>query len=251
MMGILIEVPQDIITAVPGKRIRLNIQVEHPSGTWNEILVDVDFNQALGLPSFSRRLERNEAGFSSMGLEFIVPSQHDFVVPSERRELRIGELTVTRNGEKRSEQLPKLRILAPESYFEEIVAEMLRSLGYEVQRYGGPRNPDLVAYHADQPNQKIEVEATTESSYGLSKYRSDVGKFHGLKHPHNLQRLLIVTRSQRIEPGVIKQLKRVHDPFTLVCYGDLEKLRSKYVNCQISKFEVVSTLSQSGFARVT
>jgi len=227
---------------VPGKKIRINIQVEHPSGSWDSINVSVDYSLSLGLPSTQRTVEHNEVHFSTI--------QVDFEAPSRPKELRIGTITITRNGEKASEPLPKLRILAPESYFEEMVAEKLRSLGYEVQRYGGPRNPDLVAYHPDQPGVKIQVETTTESSYDLMKFRGDTGKYHGLKHAHNFQRLLIVTKSDRIESGVQEVLGRIHEPFTLICYQDLGKLCSKYRNCQISKYEVVSKLTEAGFVGV-
>jgi hypothetical protein len=245
-LPISVEIPDRVTKAVPGKKIRLNIQVEHPRGNWKSIGVSVDFSNSLALPSVQREIKSNEAGFSTVQVDIEVPRAR----PSQRTELRIGSITVTRDGEKKTELLPKLRILTPESYFEEITGETLRSLGYEVQRYGGPRNPDLVAYHPDQPG-KVEVEATTESSYDLVKYRSDIGKYHGLKHVHNFQRLLIVTKADRIEPGVLDDLRHIHEPFTLIRYGDLEVLLSRYKNCQISKYEVINKLTQPGFVELS
>lgn len=245
-MPISVEIPNRIIKGVPGKKIRLNIQVEHPRGGWKSIGVSVDFSDNFALPSVQRDIKSNEVGFSTIQVDIEVPPER----PSERTELRIGSITITRDGDKTTELLPKLIILTPESYFEEITGETLRSLGYDVQRYGGPRNPDLVAYHPDQPG-KLEVEATTESSYDLVKYRSDIGKFHGLKHVHNFQRLLIVSKADRIEPGVLDDLAHVHEPFTLIRYNDLKNLLSKYKNCQISKYEVINKLTQPGVVEVS
>jgi len=245
-LPISVEIPERVIKGVRGKKIRLNIQVEHPREDWKNIGVTVDFSDSLALPSVQREIKRNEVGFSIINVDMEVPPER----PSKRTELRIGSITVTRNGDKTTQLLPKLIILTPESYFEEITGETLRSLGYDVQRYGGPRNPDLVAYHPDQPG-KLEVEATTESSYDLVKYRSDIGKFHGLKHVHNFQRLLIVSKADRIEPGVLDDLAHVHGPFTLIRYGDLQRLLSRYKNCQISKYEVISKLTQPGVVEVS
>jgi len=245
-LPISVDIPNQIIKGVPGKKIRLNIQVEHPRGGWKCIGVSVDFSDNFALPSIQREIKSNEVGFSTIQVDIEVPPER----PSERTELRIGSITITRDGDKTTELLPKLIILTPESYFEEITGETLRSLGYEVQRYGGPRNPDLVAYHPDQPG-KVEVEATTESSYDLVKYRSDIGKFHGLKHVHNFQRLLIVSKADRIEPGVLDGLAHVHEPFTLIRYSDLKSLLSKYKNCQISKYEVINKLTQPGVVEVS
>jgi hypothetical protein len=245
-LPISVEFPNRIIKGVPGKKIRLNIQVEHPRGNWKNIGVSVDFSDSFALPSIQREIKSNEVGFSTIQVDIEVPPER----PSERTELRIGSITVTRDGDKTTELLPKLIILTPEAYFEEIIGETLRSLGYDVQRYGGPRNPDLVAYHPDQPG-KLEVEATTESSYDLVKYRSDIGKFHGLKHVHNFQRLLIVTKNDRIEPGVLDDLAHVHQPFTLIRYRDLQNLLSRYKNCQISKYEVINKLTQPGVVEVS
>lgn len=245
-MPILIRMPEENIKAVAGKRIRLNVQIEHPRTRWKNIKLMIKYNELFCQQPVERSItEPNDVGFSVIADEITIPE----VPPTEQR---LGEIIVESNGDTRSEYLPKIKIVSLEGYFEESVAQRLRELGFEANRWGGPSNPDVEAFHPDQPSQKYQVEATTEKKYDLDKYWKDTGKFRDMKEKFQFKRLLIVTLAdlKDICPGVTKRLKRASDPFSLITYRDLQKLATKYTQIEISKYEVLAVLLQTGIIPV-
>jgi len=240
-----ISVSHSEIYGIPGKRLILNIQVEHPHETWKEIKIFIKYHPIFKTNSFEHLINRtNDVGFTVLKTEV--------VLPQDLGEYKLGEIIIERNGTVISHDLPRVHILTLDGYFEEMVAKELRSLGFVSKRWGGPDNPDIEAYHPDFPTQKFQVEATIEQNYGLRKYREDTGKFHDLKNRFDFKRLLIVplVDPTNISKDVFDRLRKTSDPISLICFGDLQKLSEKYKNYHISKYEVFAYLSQTGFIRI-
>jgi hypothetical protein len=233
------------IYGVPGKRLILNIQLEHPRENWKEIKVSINFNPLIRKDPYEHVInETNEVGFTMLKTEV--------VLPQILGEYELGRVVINRDGLTITHNLPKVHILTIDGYFEETVAKTLRALGFNAKRWGGPNNPDIEAYHPDFPTQRFQVEVTTERYYDLSKYRNDRGKFDDLKNKFNFKRLLIIpyASSDHISREVMDRLQRTSDPISLICFNDLRKLLNKYRNFHVSKYEVFAILSQTGFIEI-
>ncbi len=239
-MGVIIDVDSERIAVIPNTKVRLNILVEHPKRRWKEIRVRANYHPEFGGGSkeFSKITEPNEAGISVLTDELTIPTRVG--------EHRLGDIQVNIDGETKEQYLPKLRILTLEGFFEEKVAEKLRKLGFDAIRLGGPRRPDIEAVHKKQPEQRFQVEATTEDHYDLDRLRRDKGKFHELKRERNYRRLLIVVNTEKIAGGVTKQLRIENTPVSLITFRDLSSLSGMYEEAVVSSYEIIATLSQTG-----
>ncbi len=239
-MGVIIDVDSERIAVVPNTKVRLNILVEHPKSRWKEIRVTANYHPEFGAGSkeFPKISESNEAGISVLTDELTIPARVG--------ENRLGDIQVKIDGETKEQYLPKLRILTLEGFFEEKVAEKLRKLGFDAIRLGGPRRPDIEAVHKRQPEQRFQVEATTEDHYDLDRLRRDKGKFNELKRERNYRRLLIVVNTEKISGGVTRQLRIESTPVSLITFRDLSSLARMYEEAKVSSYEIIATLSQTG-----
>jgi hypothetical protein len=238
---------EDLI-AIRGTCVRLNVQVEHPRGrrtNWKPIVVRFEFCKDLNEPPVERTIRcSNEAGFSLV--------REDLTLPDIKGEFRLGELFVECDGKTSSIPLPNVRILTLDGFFEETVAEKLRTLGFKTRRISGSGNPDILATPKGQPDRTIQVETTIEAKYDLSKWRSDIGKYYDLKDAYNLKQLLVVplVSAYHITNDVKARLNRVHDPFSLISYEQLETLCTKYTKYLLGESDVTSLLTKPGLIEV-
>ena len=223
--------PKERLLVIPKARIRLNILVEHPKTSWKRIRVKINYNPSFSLaPSEHHITEKNDVGMNSL--------REEVIVPNKLGEFPLGEVIINVNGEERSQYLPTMRILSEEGYFEETVTEKLRDLEFEAVRLGGPRRPDAEASPKKDPTQRVQVEATLEDSYELSKFRNDVSKFREWHRIRQYKRLLIVTNTDKIAEGVKRALRRTSDPISLIKYRDLDRLASSLKQGLISIYQV-------------
>jgi hypothetical protein len=234
--------PKKEYICIPGKKLRLNIQIEYPPSSWKYIKVSIRFHETLGIAKIERTItEKSEANFCVI--------QQDIILPDVLGRYKLGSIEIESNGDIDYEDLPHVNILTHDAYFEEQVAETMRKLGFHAKRYGGPKNPDVVATHPFFPEQKFHVEATTQAEYDISKFRSDKAKFDELKLEFKFKHLLIVSLASPsdITRDVYDRLKKTSDPVSLICYEDLENMAREYTGFRVSSYEIFATLNQSGF----
>jgi len=223
--------PKERLLVIPRTKIRLNILVEHPKHNWKRIDVKLNYNPVLSTtPSEHQITSKNDIGMSSL--------VEEIVAPAKLGELPIGEVAITLDGEERAQYLPTMRVLSEDGFFEEMVAGKLRELGFEAVRLGGPSKPDVEATPKKDPSQRLHVEATLEDTYDIAKFRSDVSKFREWRRLRQYKRLVIVTYTDRITDGVVRVLKRTHDPISLIYFKDLEKLATEFIQGHLSIYQV-------------
>jgi hypothetical protein len=236
MQAIVDVEPKERLLAIPGSKLRFNIRIEHPKTSWKRIEVLINYSPIFShQPSRFLITEKNEINMSSLTDEITVTEKRLGEVP-------IGDIIVNVDGQENSQYLPTVRMLSPDGYFEEKVAEKLRQMEFEAVRLGGPRRPDVEANPRKEPTQRIQVEATLEDYYDIAKYRIDVGKFHEFKRSRQYKRLLIVVNTDKVADGVIHQLRRTPDPISLVRFVDLEKLAIDFSQGLVSRFQVIACL---------
>lgn len=138
-------------------------------------------------------------------------------------------------------------IIDNKTYFEQkVVPKILVELGYLVDVIGGPKEPDIVAFHKIvNSSEKINVEATMTSDYNTARWDHDCGKFSRYRNERRLHRLLIVTHSSMISREVLKYLNETHDPIGMIEFKDLKSFCNLF-KANRDYVTVVSKLSQTG-----
>jgi hypothetical protein len=245
-MQALIDIdPKERLLVIPQSKIQFNILVEHPKTDWKRIEVRINYSPMFGRePSRYVITQKNEIHMTSL-------TEKMEIVARRLGEVPLGDVVVNVDGDERSQYLPTVRIMSPDGYFEEKVAETLRELEFEAIRLGGPGRPDVEANPKREPAQRVQVEATLEDHYDIERYRNDVAKFHEFKRARQYKRLLIVVNTDKIAEGVMQKLARATDPISLVRYQDLQNLASQFSQGRVSRFQVVAHLmAHTGFVDV-
>ena len=231
-MDVFVETdPKERLLVIPNTRIRVNVLVEHPRTNWKRIEVRIVYDSSLSHPSSSHTItERNESRMSSFSEELIAPSKFG--------ELPLGDLFVNVDGAERSHYLPTIRILSETGFFEELVAGSLRRLGFEVSRFSRQNMPGLEVFHRRRASERIHVEATPESFYGVQDFERHLAKFRKFERSRIYRRLLIVVFGTVAE-SVRRRISRSPQLISIVSYRELTRLDFELQNGTISSYEVI------------
>jgi len=150
------------------------------------------------------------------------------------------------------ERLPALRIVNHAKYFEYIVAEKLKELGFRVfwTSLEDPRGPDIVAYPMLFEGRSLDVQCTMRREYNVEKLYQDYTKFITERNRYLFSQLLIVTHSNDITDEVLERLHALEHSTSLISYGNLLQLYEGVRRNVLSRSDAQRYLLRKGYIEI-